>query len=115
MFSQLKDFDISNPLSLDEKSFFNSLFLGIRYKHSLSFLKKGKKPNKSSFKAFVKTMILGYGSTHSAKGSGFFIDPYFRLTTENITPLYTTGININRKSQLCHTIIKKKNENQISI
>jgi hypothetical protein len=115
MLSQLKDFSTPKQLSLGDKTEINSTFLALRFKYSISFLSEKKLSKSVSFKAFIKAMILGYGSTHSAKGSGFFIDPYSRLVTEDIYLTDVRGIDKQRKSQLSSITIEKKDEHEVSL
>jgi len=93
-----------------------------RYKSSQLFLneKKDEKTNVSSnvpFKALVKTMILGYGSTHSAHGSGLFADPYFRLGQDGTSISDTQSIPTARKSvyKTAYQFLKTDNPDEIVI
>jgi hypothetical protein len=119
MFSQ-NDFKIPMHLSLSSNTNVNKLMLTKRYKSSCLFLKeeKEKNPNDTLFKAFVKTMILGYGSTHSAHGAGLFIDPYFRLHTDVTNISNTRGILTTRRSTVHKTayqFLKTDNPNEAVI
>lgn len=89
------------PSSIIQKMQIHSLLLGIRYKDSLSVLdlKEEKDSSDLQFQAFVKTMLLGYGSTHSAQGSGLFIDAYHREAMD-VTPGQASDVRSQRKSKL---------------
>jgi TPR repeat protein len=82
-----------------EKMNINSLLLAIRYKDSKKIL-DAKKEENSPFHAFIKTMLLGYGSTHSAQGSGLLLDLYHREALDDLPNTNITDVGEQRKSTL---------------
>lgn len=92
--------------NLDKLTKINSQLFLMRYKDSKIIIET---EGKSHLKSLCEMMLLGYGFNHAAKGSGLFVDSYYRAADKSFNhpeEKFLAGIAPQRKKMLTDSVME---------